>query len=175
MTLKDVEPRTFSVFVNWLYTGRLPNSDLEWDNPDIDVSLLTGGKTNFHPDADMFTVEALIFGEQYSAPNFLKAVNNHSADESVKSGFTFFYNAVILAFKYLPSHSPILKLMVDAQCAIWDGDEHESETALRNQLPVEFLLRVMDRHTAVRKGKANHKLKVEDYYLGTVADEETPE
>jgi hypothetical protein len=31
MTLSDIEPATFDVFVNWLYKGRLPEVENEWE------------------------------------------------------------------------------------------------------------------------------------------------
>lgn len=55
------------------------------------------------------------------------------------------YETIVFAFDNLDSEDPLLKLMVDVHCNDYAGQNNEQEPELRDYLPHNFLLRVMDR------------------------------
>lgn len=138
--LKDIEPGVFNVFVNWMYTQKLPGNCEEW----CQVGEL-GEAWDFASEIALI-LKAYNFGDRFLATAFKRAAN--VAIVGILHGCAPFYEVVIFAFKNLPAHSPILQLLVDAQCRHWSEclDDTE-EVELQKQLPYDFLLRVMKRYS----------------------------
>lgn len=156
VTLEDIEPNTFDIFVIWLYTQRLPGIISRWEeasrfrgdgnNEDED-----GGEyeTNNTPESHLEIIKALVLGDRILAAKFRQAVNNYFVDRVIES--PPYYESVIYAFERLRSDSPILPLLADTHCEHWTREEDkDKERELRSLLPVDFLIRVMGRYSDMK-------------------------
>jgi hypothetical protein len=77
------------------------------------------------------------------------------------------YSTIIVAFKNIPPESPILGLIVDAHCVMFDeaqDEELSKERQLRAQLPPKFLVNVMLRYSKIFKDRRHRKLIACDYH-----------
>jgi hypothetical protein len=131
--LEDVSPRVFNLFVNYLYTGNLPKDGVEWDQESHRL------------------VQACALGDRLLAPQFRALANNSYVNNTIRSRDIPFYADVIFAYDNLPATHPLLSFLVDAHCAHWSasGDEQE-DCQHREQLPKEFLVRVMLRYEMLK-------------------------
>ncbi|CAO2658845.1 Nn.00g065680.m01.CDS01 [Neocucurbitaria sp. VM-36] len=144
--LEDVDCETFDIFVDWLYTGKLPEEDSDWI-------------AKFEPDLEwqiqywLQRVKVCVFGDRFQARDFQHAVQTNLVDLTMTSSTPFYYSAINYAFEHLPSNNPILRLLVDTQCCFWTSKsdtKHEGELGLRDQLSHSFLVRVMVRFSEIR-------------------------
>ncbi|KAF9693739.1 hypothetical protein EKO04_008149 [Ascochyta lentis] len=134
--IADVKSHTFDVFVDWLYTQRLPESRMHWC-PDPD----RGEQCNMQ--LGMAYVQAYVFGDRFQTLGFKDAVGQKLCDDLDHSPPS--YETVIYAYAHLPEEDDLLQQMVNFQCAygnpLYDDDVEEIET--RKRLPTDFLVRVM--------------------------------
>ncbi|KAF1939763.1 hypothetical protein EJ02DRAFT_326790, partial [Clathrospora elynae] len=140
--LEGVEYGIFEIFVNWLYTGKLPSKYEDW-LVQLDPHL------EWRMEQKLVLIKACVFGDRFLVPGFHGAVQNHIIDFFVQWGF-FCYLAIIHAFANLSSNSPVLQLLVDAHCrGFEDGndDAENGELKRRDQLPNSFLVRIMIRYS----------------------------
>jgi hypothetical protein len=121
-TLVDVEPATFNLFLNWLYTDspyaftREWHRNLEWLGNPFETSDHTVAKIQ------TFTLQLLkllVFADRYSIPTLRRITSQHIIDiihkprrllHTVDSRF------IAYAFGELPAEDSILKLLVDKWC-----------------------------------------------------------
>lgn len=138
-----LDETTVSIFVDWVYTQRLPQTELEWCN----------GKHEDHrlrmkSNAQLARTKALILDDRIVSPLFYRTVRDSLIEHIVESGA--YCGASIHAFAHLPKAHAILDLFVEVQCRGFD-DPYDtagnSELELRASLPHDFLVRVMFRYS----------------------------
>tara|TARA_R110002003_G_scaffold72_9_gene6738 strand:+ start:2929 stop:3528 length:600 start_codon:yes stop_codon:yes gene_type:complete len=146
MALRDVEPEIFAIFVDWLYKQQLPSSMRDLIYLAEPVATYRG---NMIKRSELYLLKACAFGERFHALLFKH--DAHNLYINWKGQQPSFYESIIWAFENLREQLPVLDFMVDAQCLLWDPyDDGDGEIALRDQLPQEFLLRVMMRSHGLR-------------------------
>ncbi|KAF2653381.1 hypothetical protein K491DRAFT_603031 [Lophiostoma macrostomum CBS 122681] len=140
VVLDDIEPTTFNIFINWLYTQNKLATTQDWAKI-ADLHL----EEPF--EADVFIqamITACAFGDRIIAPTFEQAVHNAIVDFEYWDieGHAPRNAAVIYAFEHLPNNKEILDFIVDLRCAHWiPNKDSDEEKALEADLPHEFLLR----------------------------------
>lgn len=150
ITLHDIEPGIFNVFVDWLYSQNLPATDEDW-------SVVTETK----PLRDLNMVKVCVFGDRFMVPKLLQDANNHYIDARIWHKRPPRYNTVIYAFNNLRTDIRLLKFLVDTHCAFWERDHDdldEAEKAQQSQLPNDFLVRVMYRYSELKDTEENGKI-----------------
>jgi hypothetical protein len=148
---------TVEVFANWLYTGKLPDTDEEWNREEYEYSL------QWYATADLNMVKACAFAHRMFAPRLYKALEHRIVNEHVGGIGRPYYAAAIYAFAHLPPTSPVLRVMIDAQCRGLDvlGDTAgNGQLVLRPQLPNAFLVGVMVKLTELN---AEKETRLENY------------
>jgi hypothetical protein len=137
VTLEDVEPDAFEVFVDWLYTQQIPAELKEQlDNfatTDAAAKLLFG---------------AYSLGDRVSTPAFCQMINNLTVDYYI-SGASAQWGTITDAFDILPPRCPILRALVDIHCWLWnpDDDDEGEKMELLLASPREFLGRAIRRYS----------------------------
>jgi hypothetical protein len=168
MRIANADQSLVDIFVNWMYTEKLPQSGEQWLNADAeeDENVKAGPG-----DDQLALVKAYVFGDRILSPVFHRAVRNvliHTLTDDLA-----YYKAVIYAFANLSTEDPVLNLMVDKHCAVFSEelDEYDGEKQRRCQLPSEFLIRVMLRYSRVKNAGWKDELKPCDYH-GHASEEE---
>lgn len=136
--LEDVDPAIFNLFIEWLYTQRLPASDEArlWGQV-----AATSGLTSVL----MLQLQLYVFANRFQVPLLRRTLNRMiiywSPDSTSPS------RQVIYAFANLPSTDPILDFFVDIHFVQWElrHDKYWHQEDLFSKLPHEFLLRFMHR------------------------------
>ncbi|KAI4641066.1 hypothetical protein J4E93_007944 [Alternaria ventricosa] len=133
--LQNVEPEVFDIFIDWLYTQKLPEPS-EWDC--------------------LLVAQCLDFAGQYLIPLFEEAVGNAFVDKAFERGITPYYPTVIFAYTKLLRHTDasdrLRRLLVDYHCDKYrPGEVHNAEPGMKledetaEQIPIAFWKAVMDR------------------------------
>jgi hypothetical protein len=135
------------IFVDWLYTRKLPSDYYEW---------AAVRDENCQGDKDEDTMmKATALAHRLLAPKFLKAMEHAVILEFFEFANTpCSANTIVFAFDNLPSSSPILRLLVDDYCFHYTEEIHserEDKYPGLPQLPHHFLLRVLFRHSEMRE------------------------
>ncbi|KAF2709295.1 hypothetical protein K504DRAFT_271438 [Pleomassaria siparia CBS 279.74] len=183
IALEDVEPKIFDIFVNWLYTQEIPKDYDAWTSGSVeDYDASTSGSVedhdastsrgveidkNFGLSEDLMKIKAYVFGNRFLAHRFCRAVNNSLVDSAFQECSSFYYEEIIYAFENLPTGSRILTLLVDIQCAFWNGSSDRDfggEIELRAQLPHDFLIRYMIRHGRIKEDPEGTELNRCSYH-----------
>ncbi|KAI4652306.1 hypothetical protein J4E93_002505 [Alternaria ventricosa] len=142
VTLEDVESSTFSIFVDWVYSQRLPKDDSEWCDEVDDIR--RPGR------AQLARTKALAFGDRMLSPLFYRMVRDSLIDHLIEE--TAYYEAVSYGFAHLPKDHAILDLFVETHCRVF-GDSSDTagngELELRASLPHDFLMRVIIRYSQI--------------------------
>jgi hypothetical protein len=117
LTLSDVEPVTFQIFIEWLHRRKFLNGEgEEYD-----------GARDGEADESRFTelMNLYIFSDQFDVPQLRRDVldtfNNYQNNCPVLYGTT----AVTDAYNQLPQRSPMLRLLVDSYIDSWMGISEE--------------------------------------------------
>ena len=147
--LEDVEAGVFEVFLEWLYTQKLPRNMAHIQTAEAEikvVKLYTLADRLLVPDLERTLID-VVFSDKPSP----------------------LYESIFFAFTHLPVGNPLLQLLVDKHCARWEPElDEEKETELRRDLPSDFLLGVMDRFSKVVKELRDNgkelKLDICDYH-----------
>ncbi|KAF9693742.1 hypothetical protein EKO04_008147 [Ascochyta lentis] len=166
--LDDVECRTFEVFVDWLYTRKLPAKRTGWVGEEYD--------SEWYITLQIPMMKACAFANRMLSPDFLHAMEHRLIDHFIASGNVPFYEAIIFAFENLPPTSLILKALVDAHCRSFDeaeDTEENGELELRSQLPNTFLVDVMLRYVKLKSRKQTLLDRCD--YHGHVSEDEKQE
>ncbi|KAF2642246.1 hypothetical protein P280DRAFT_467641, partial [Massarina eburnea CBS 473.64] len=146
ITLPDIDPRIFSIFVDWLYTKRLPVKSKDWIPLVGSFATLEESSSEHNRLVDILRTHTYVFADRFMVPGFRCAVHNDIANDLTLAGNTPFYDMVILAFDNLPAKNKLLTLLVKMHCAHWKprcDRKNKGEISRRKELPYEFLLRAM--------------------------------
>jgi hypothetical protein len=169
VALDDVKPHIFDIFVQWIYTGKLPASRNEWRKLRMD-----SGAIPKPLDDDLFVtamVEAYVFGDRFLADVFRRAVNNYIVDFVVKDGEdhpSWFY-ALNLAYSNLPEDNGLLDFLIELHSRLWYGGHYGNakEGTILYQLPTRLLLKLLSRYATDATMSLNElkdPLKACDYH-----------
>ena len=154
--LPDIEPRVFDVFIDWLYTQKLPKRSREWVTPTAEIE---AGSHNHSRVVERLMMEVYVFADRFLVPQLKAALFRFFANFCNNDGIPPYYEAIIYAFDNLPSTSPMLNLLVKLHCAYWTESSDTSdngELELRHELPHDFFLRGMAQFA---KGRDKEKAK----------------
>jgi hypothetical protein len=160
VVLDDLEPAAFEIFVNWLYTSKIPVEWEEW------LERKVGEEDYFYCcRISMLTLKAYVVADRLGVQELLELINNQYVDCNIQ--VPPWYEGVIYAFSNIPSGRRILGMMVATHCAfsLTEFDELAGQEALRDRLPVEFLLQVFEFHQQMRSEKTwSKKPRACDYH-----------
>jgi hypothetical protein len=146
--LDDLEPSAFDVFVDWLYTKRIPKTEQQWLMPEPGEEMYP-----YNCRMNLLRLKAYVVADRLGAQELLQAINNNYVDDASKG--PPWYEEIIYAFANIPSERRILKVLVAAHCTYSQADddgEWEDQTELRNNLPLEFLLQVLKCYQEICEG-----------------------
>ncbi|KAF1974612.1 hypothetical protein BU23DRAFT_96408 [Bimuria novae-zelandiae CBS 107.79] len=141
--LPDIEPRVFDIFIDWLYTQKLPKKTLGWILPPPEQD--TDSTRQFQL-AERQMIKAYVLADRFIVPQFRVAIFDYFANLCNRCGTPPYYDAIIYAFDNLPPTSAMLTLLVKLHCAYWDEKSDtmdDRELKLREELPQDFFLRGM--------------------------------
>ncbi|KAF1955497.1 hypothetical protein CC80DRAFT_474241 [Byssothecium circinans] len=144
--LPDIEPRVFELFIDWLYTQKLPTKRVEWVALEGDLANLQDDCAEHNRLIDMLQIKTYIFADRFLIPGFRCALHNSMADVLVRVGNPPYYDMIIYAFDNLPPKSKMLSLLVRMHCEFWNpalDKDFKGELRRRAELPYEFLMRSM--------------------------------
>ncbi|KAH4107729.1 hypothetical protein HBI56_169460 [Parastagonospora nodorum] len=149
VTIEDVEPVVFNIFLHWLYTQQIPNSlDYEeWDQ-------VMGTKGTSDLEDAMTRVQAYSFGDRFLVPNFRRTMNEAFVDMMVADVLpdpSKVDDLVVWAFENVPSDRPLLQLLVNQFCDDWNNfPVSATEIEALKTLPGSFLARVVTRYNQLK-------------------------
>jgi hypothetical protein len=153
--LPDIEPQVFDIFVDWLYSQKVPEKNTHWVAP---TENMKDNSTEHVQMAEILVIKTYVFADRFLVPTFRCAIYNHFAASLIKDCIPPYYEVIIFAFENLTEKSAMLDLLVGIHCAFWDEScdtESNGELELRKDLPTDFLLRVMIRSSKMKdKDKA---------------------
>ncbi|KAF1955499.1 hypothetical protein CC80DRAFT_564151 [Byssothecium circinans] len=165
----DVESEIFQIFAAWLYTGELPEA-AEW----INILGRVRGKTK-RENCNTFrevVVKCYALGDRLITPAFRRMICNFIVDGPRLEPMVI-YQFAITAFERLPTECVILQYIVDGHCTHWkQGKDNAKTKQLEQQLPHEFLRRVMRRFGEMREEKEEVQAKRRCYYEHTTEEQE---
>ncbi|EMD85158.1 hypothetical protein COCC4DRAFT_66532 [Bipolaris maydis ATCC 48331] len=151
ITLNDIDPKTFGIFVHWLYTQKIATEE--------EVNhILETHPCDEHDDNPYITVltEAVVFGDRFLAPDFRKAAQNHTVDyicrQNGKHMVPFLY-ASKYAFENLPDSHKLCKFLIVVHCHYmrYHGGYMDGLMTgwYRDNLPRTFLVGLIKRYTVL--------------------------
>ena len=159
--------KSVNIFVDWLYTGKLPRKCSEWieyENWD-DIN---------QTDFERAILTLCVVADRYLIPEFGQIVECTFIGYMVNESCPY-YETIIYAYEHLRPESPILRAIVDSHCyhsgSDADGD-FKGEMEARKHLPQDFLISVMERYAEIVKRKEEIKLNIRDYHNHS-SEEET--
>ncbi|KAJ4319584.1 hypothetical protein N0V94_003817 [Neodidymelliopsis sp. IMI 364377] len=155
--LEDVESDPFNTFVDWLYYGKIPNTDLRFRR------LYAIGDDDSH---DILMLKAIVLGERLLVLGFVER-----ADSSPP------LSVITYAFNNLTGDKPVLGMLVDLHVRNYKTEassQAEAGPRVEETLPHEFLIRIV--HTYGQKNTLDWQTRQGtpvpcDYYGHTTADE----
>ena len=153
MAFSDVSVSAFDVFVDWLYTQKLPEQG-EDSTPDEAVgpwSRLYSDETRSETDA---LINLYIFADGHDIPKLRREVMDvlfphlNSDDTTLPH-----HETVINAFSKLPERLPVRQLLIDCYCRVFKNFDDDiagaAELDSRTKLPTDFLVGIMLRYADV--------------------------
>jgi hypothetical protein len=170
VTIDDIEPEAFDIFVDWLYTCKIPKTIDFWTFPSVQPPA-TGAPFSYQ-EPELLAVKAYVVADRLDTPELWYAINNMFVKGLVE--IAPWYESVIYAFANVPYERRLLQLMVDSHCRYSEalGDANDDEEKLYPELPHEFLLRVMKRYRELREeGAMNKDLNECDYHEHVTEEE----
>jgi hypothetical protein len=141
--LPDIDPRVFDIFIDWLYTQKLPKKTRDWIAPTPGLEAGSHGQGRL---AERLMMKSYVFADRFLVPQFRVAIYKYYANFCNSGGNPPYYDAIIYAFDNLPPTSAILTLLVRTHCAYWNENSDTTdngELEARQDLPQEFFFRVM--------------------------------
>jgi hypothetical protein len=151
--------KSVNIFVNWLYTRKLPRKCSEWieyeDWDDI-----------HHPGFERAILTVRVFADRYLIPEFGQIVECTFIGYMVNESCPY-YETITYAYEHLCPESTILRAMVDSHCYFSGSDSDgdlDGETEARLKLPRRFLIGVMERYAKIVKRKDEITLSIRDYH-----------
>ncbi|KAF2872412.1 hypothetical protein BDV95DRAFT_606028 [Massariosphaeria phaeospora] len=144
ITLEDVEPAVFNMFVDWLYTQKLPAGIEAWyqssDTPE-DVDDMVG--------MEVLRIKLYVFADRFIVP-ILRTTLNRLIVADTTCRLAPFPDVTSYAFENLPTEDPILAFFVDTNalfCDTYGMEEAEHDLAKHPRL---FLVRTIRKMTTMR-------------------------
>lgn len=150
VVIDDLEPLAFDVFVAWLYTGKIPQTEDDWLKGKPKYGVLAQGAYNRR--MNLLRLQSYVVADRLGCQELLYTINNHYVHNNL-TGLPWLAE-IIYAFSNIPLDRRILKLLVDAHCAysIPHGEtSYDDERELHDKLPHKFLLRVLNRYADLRR------------------------
>jgi hypothetical protein len=168
VVLDDLEPAAFDIFVDWLYTNKIPRTFAEWLAPEVNEN---SGTTRRR--LGMLHLKAYVIADRLGVPELRETINNNYVTRNIL--VWPWYQEIIYAFSNIPSGRRILKFLVAIHCAHSErGNEYllEGDLELRDKLPQEFLLQVMAHYQEMRaEGTWDEELRACEYHEHASDDE----
>ena len=172
-TSADIVPPV-NLFVHWLYTQEIPNDYFSTEEMEHVLAQSIPDEDQFCNDMFLILLKAYVFGDRFLSPAFRRATSNRLSDylrNHVLAGSTC-WDVMRYAFTNIPSDRPILQHLVDDFCKMHDEchDEEDEDIAAQNELPRDFLMRVLRAFPDIR----NHppaKIVNRCYYEHTSEEE----
>ncbi|KAI4936770.1 uncharacterized protein J4E92_001495 [Alternaria infectoria] len=128
VTLTDVLPGVFNLFVEWLYTQHLPSN----------YSQIADGTTS---NEQKWMLRLYVFADRFAVAALRTAMNRAMVKKFNKPSPAP-YQSVIYAFDNLPSTDPLLDLLVDTAFVTWYSSRDSTKSAAMIQdLPKDFFVR----------------------------------
>lgn len=144
LTLEDVEPNVFDLFIHWLYTRNVPG---DWNGAWLSVAAghtVDESYENATTMEHMLQLKVCVFADRFLVPALKKAVHNFFINDHSDNSSAPRYEIVIYAFKNLPENDKILDYLVAKHVVKWNATmDQGQELELRQDLSRDFLLRVM--------------------------------
>lgn len=138
VTLPDVEPEIFNIFVNWLYSQVVPSERADI----LRVSETPLPKDHgIYPVCKFLILKATVLGDYLMAVRLKRQAHNVFVD--LCHGCGPMYEHVNYAFGNLPQDDLPLDLLVEHQCCNWIPEMDAGNEKERYQLLNTFLVRLM--------------------------------
>jgi hypothetical protein len=138
LQLPDVDPSVFDVFVDWMYTQKLPQ--------------LPGLLPATEGWDCLLMVQCFDFSIEYGAAAFGEAVNNAFVDTVFTKGLNPHYDTIMFAYdNIVDSELPLMRLLVDFQVTKFgQHDCFAMDGSVAERMPVAFWVKMMERYARVR-------------------------
>lgn len=150
---------TVEIFVNRLYTDKLPLQLRDWSQLPASGCLDTD-----EMESDLSKVRCVIFGDSYAATKFQIECEREIITNLVNDGVPYF-EPIILAFANLPPTNNLLRAMVDSHVHGYEDDnENADHIKMCAKLPHDFLVQIMVRYSQVAHKKVEAALHACDYH-----------
>lgn len=164
VTLSDVSISTFDVFVDWLYTQKLPEQG-KYSTLDEAVGHWPRLYSNETRNKTEGLIDLYIFADGHDIPKLRREVMNvlftHLNSEDTKLPY---YETVVNAFPRLPERSPVRQLLIDCYCRFfeksYDDDAGAAKLDSRSKLPTDFLVGIMLRHADIMELLRNDEIEL---------------
>lgn len=169
--LPDIEPRVFDIFIDWLYSQKLPKKTRDWLTPTPELEAGSHGHGQL---AERLMMKSYVFADRFLVPQFRVALYRYYANFCNSGGNPPYYDAIIYAFDNLPPTSAMLTLLVRTHCAYWnEGSDtaDNGELELRQDLPQDFFFRIMDVASKMRDKEKAKGIACCDCHNETVTTE----
>lgn len=136
----------------------------------------TDPKTTALRENILIKIAAYSFGDRFLAPSFQQEMIGAivgDLDDSCIDQFDL-QSFAEYAFKNVPSHNPILHLLVDKFCEDWkEAEDEDKETALFADFPTKFILRALRRFSELKNMSQEEKDLERCYYEHETDDEKS--
>jgi hypothetical protein len=116
ITLEDVEQAEFNLFVEWMYTQRLPEAKDDWF---VTSGTDTPGVWLYKENAiDLLRMRLYVFADRFIVPLLFTQVRKEIVSlENIGT-----HAVVELAFENLPDNDLMRRFLVDIRCVNWEAD-----------------------------------------------------
>ncbi|KAF2794732.1 hypothetical protein K505DRAFT_336660 [Melanomma pulvis-pyrius CBS 109.77] len=153
VTLPDIEPWVFKIFIQWLYYQKLSPFE-DWED-------VYGFDTFYSPS--LIVSMMYVFADRFLVPN-LRDIMVNVAVEEVFSFSEPMEEAITYAFQNLPLNSTYLQLLVDSWCKHWTAYGMEDDDWSKLPVPGNFLRMVLQKYCLGRTvGQEKVVLNTSDY------------
>jgi hypothetical protein len=140
VTLEDVEPGVFNVFVEWLYTQKLPGNLDDWQR--VVEELVQ------YYEVERRQLKVYAFADRFIVPGLCQLLSHAlvPGGESPRYRSPLRYTDMAYAFNNLPSEDPVLDYFADLFFMRWDWKVHSwSGQESFSSLPHGFLLKILEK------------------------------
>jgi hypothetical protein len=148
ISLDDIEPGVFNLFINWLYTQNLPADSSEWFE--------AGGMKDTPPrdqwiNRDMLRLKLYVFADRFLIPTLRKQLSLQIANDTNISCSPH-PEVLLFAAENIPENDSIYDFFVDTTSRHFDHDaDGEDNKQLWDSLPPGFVLRCLKRIVTVHE------------------------
>lgn len=151
ITLNDIDPKTFEVFVHWLYIQKIATEG------EVDDMLETY-PSDEHDDDPYITVltKAVVFGDRFLVPDFRKAAQNHIVesilyqDEVRQPAFLY---ASKYAFENFSEDHLLCEFFIDVHSRFMKHTEKYMDDIItgwfKENLPRTFLVELIGKYSSM--------------------------